>query len=69
MEHKRERPPIRFCPVCHTLMPPCDYSPIYGYSWIHRDNGCVYSKQLLWIPDSNDENQLFNNPEQLEIEL
>lgn len=61
--------PPRKCPICGIDIEPCDTSPIYGKSWIHRDNGCVYSKQLLWIPDSNDENQLFNNPEQPEIEL
>ena len=39
----------RKCSICGIDMEPCDYSPLYGYSWVHprTDNDCKYKDGTL----------------------
>lgn len=41
--------PPRKCPICGIDMEPCDYSPLYGYSWVHpkTENDCKYKDGTL----------------------
>lgn len=58
--HEKEQKP---CPICGTLMHPCDYSPIYGRSWYHPASTstaiCKYSDSLVFGGKvaSNNENE------------
>jgi hypothetical protein len=40
------------CPLCGAAMEQCDYSPLYGYSWIHPKSEttaiCEYSGKLVF---------------------
>lgn len=41
--------PPRKCPICGIDMEPCDYSPLYGYSWVHpkTENDCKHKDGTL----------------------
>jgi hypothetical protein len=40
------------CPLCGAAMEQCDYSPLYGYSWIHPKSEttaiCEHSGKLVF---------------------
>ena len=38
----------QFCPICGCELDKCDYSPIYGQSYLHPDNGCQRDGWLFW---------------------
>ncbi len=39
------------CPFCGAVIYPCDESPIYGMSYFHPDDVCLFSNHTFWIAD------------------
>lgn len=40
---------VTACPRCNTTLLRCDYSPLYGNSWLHpEDDSCEWGGKLIF---------------------